>query len=104
MPLGGRRAEVQRDRDIHYEFACDYGERGDAEREAREYATVAELDETLAAIDREDGFREVSDRITGFEVISGGDVLLFTPAKDPVLITYTELQGIAEAARSKAGS
>jgi hypothetical protein len=98
------RAEVQRDRDIHYEFALDYGERGDDVREAFEYDKVRELDATLVAIDREASLREVADGLTAFEVISGGDLLVWTQGHDPVLIRYTELQGIAEAARSKAGS
>jgi hypothetical protein len=103
MPLT-HREEVQQARDIHYEFALDYGERGDDVREAREYDKVRELDETLAAIDHENDLRNAAYRIGGFEVVSGGDVVLAPTPAGPVLISYTELQGIAEAARSKRGS
>jgi hypothetical protein len=50
------RAAVQADRDLHYEYALDHGEHGRTAQEAREYETVAELDATLAAIDREDSW------------------------------------------------
>jgi hypothetical protein len=102
--MGTIRDEVQAARDLHYEFALDYGEHGDDVREAFEYDKVRELDETLAAIDREDHLRAAAHRVPGFDLISGGDVVLAPTPSGPVLITYTELQGIAEAARSKRGS
>jgi hypothetical protein len=97
------REEVQQSRDIHYEFALDYGERGDEVREAREYDKVRELDATLALLDSQEALRVAAYKIGGFEVLADGDVVIATPG-GTTLLRYTELQGIAEAARSKTGA